>query len=598
MSPALVTLSAAEGTISGVTPFATLRMTLGVTVAMTLLASACSRGKGSPKGGSDGPADLLLRGGAVYAVDAPRSWATAVGVKSGRIIYVGGDSVPHGMIVPGTELVDLGGRMVLPGFQDGHVHLLAGGVELGECTLFTLGSAAAIADSIRACTEARPDASWVRGAGWELTVFPDANPSSAFLDRIVGDRPALFHAADGHSAWASSKALALAGVTRDTPDPPDGRIERDPRTGEPSGTLRESAIQLVSRLLPERTDVELAAGLERAQRLANEAGITSVLEAHAPESYLRAYVAADRGKKLTVRITAAVDAEPDSTGIDGLVRRLRDWRALYTTPRVRPIAAKLYQDGVIESGTAALLAPYLDRKGDAGKPIYAQPRLDSLAAALDRERWQVHVHAIGDRAIRMTLDAFAHAMKVNGPRDSRHTITHLQLIDPADLPRFRSLGVVANFQPFWANGDEYLTRLAEPALGRSRSRWLYPIGSAIKAGAVVSAGSDWSVSSLAPLDGMQMAITRREPSTGTAATPWLPQEVVDLATAITMYTINAAYENHQERETGSIEVGKLADLVILEENLFEVAPREVHAVRVMRTILEGKTVFQRGRAER
>ncbi len=248
---------------------------------------------------------------------------------------------------------------------------------------------------------------------------------------------------------------------------------------------------------------------------------------------------------------------------------------------------------MIESGTAALLAPYLDRTSDAGKPIYTHHRLDSLVVALDRQDWQVHVHAIGDRAIRMTLDAFAHAMEVNGPRDSRHTITHLQLIDPADLPRFRGLRVIANFEPLWANGDEYLTRLAEPALGPSRSRWLYPIGSAVDAGAVVSAGSDWSVSSLAPLDGIQVAITRRPPTAGTTTTPWHPEEVVDLSAAIAMYTINAAYQNHQERETGSIEVGKLADLVILEKNLFEVAPREIHAVRVLRTILEGVTVFER-----
>jgi hypothetical protein len=561
----------------------------GVTVALVVLAAACGR-----ESAAVGSADLLLRGGAVYTVDAARSWATAVAVKGGRIIYVGSDSVPGGILGSGTEVVDLGGRMVLPGFQDGHVHLLAGGVELGECTLFTLESARGISDSIKACAAARPKAPWVRGAGWELTVFPDANPSSAFLDHLVRDRPAIFHAADGHSAWANSKALELAGITRATPDPPYGRIERDPRTGEPSGTLRESAIDLVSRLLPERTDAELSAGLERAQRLANEAGITSVLEASAPESFLRAYVAADLAKRLTVRITAAVDAEPDSTGIDGLVLQLRDWRELYSTPRVRLLAAKLYQDGVIESGTAALLAPYLGRGGDAGKPIYSQPRLDTLTAALDLENWQVHVHAIGDRAIRMTLDAFAHAMKENGVRDSRHTITHLQLIDPADLPRFRSLGVVANFEPFWANGDEYLTRLAEPALGQSRSRWLYPIRSAVKAGAVVSGGSDWSVSSLAPLDGIQVAITRRIPSAGRAATPWVPEEVVDLSAAIAMYTINTAYQNHQERETGSIEVGKLADLVILEKNLFEVAPGEIHAVRVMRTILQGKTVFERG----
>jgi predicted amidohydrolase YtcJ len=194
----------------------------------------------------------------------------------------------------------------------------------------------------------------------------------------------------------------------------------------------------------------------------------------------------------------------------------------------------------------------------------------------------------------MTLDAFAHARLVNGPRDSRHTITHLQLIDPADIPRFRGLGVVANFQPYWANGDEYLTRLAEPALGRPRSRWLYPIGSVVRSGAVVSGASDWSVSSLAPLDGIQVAITRRLTSEGERRPPWLPEEVVDLATAIAMYTINGAYQTHQERDTGSIEVGKLADLVVLEQNLFAVAPREIHRVRVVRTILEGKTVYARG----
>ena len=561
------------------------------------LAAACGSGGGAPRVPTRA-ADLLLRGGAVYTMDAARSWATAVGVRSGRIVYVGNDSVPDGLIGAGTEVVDLAGRMVLPGFQDGHVHLLAGGMELGQCTLFTLATAAAIADSIRACATARPGAAWIQGAGWELTAFPGANPTREQLDLLVPDRAALFHAADGHSAWANTRALAAAGITRDTPDPVDGRIERDPRTGEPSGTLRESAIGLVSRLLPDPTEAELAAGLARAQRLANEAGVTSVLEASAPESYLKAYVAADRAGKLTVRFTVAVDAKADSTGIAGLVRRLGDWRERYSTPRVRPIAAKLYQDGVIESGTAALLAPYLDRGGDAGTPIHAQPALDSLAAALDGDGWQIHVHAIGDRAIRMTLDAFAHARRTNGARDSRHTITHLQLIDPADIPRFRQLGVVANFEPFWANGDEYLTRLAEPALGPGRSRWLYPVRSAVVAGAVVSGGSDWSVSSLAPLDGIQVAITRRAPSDPPSSAPWRPEEVLDLSTAIAMYTIAAAYENHQERDTGSIELGKLADLVILERDLFDVAPSDIHEVRVMRTFVEGKTVFDRARSTR
>jgi predicted amidohydrolase YtcJ len=525
-------------------------------------------------------------------VDAARTWATAVAVREGRIVYVGNDSVPHGLIGRETEVVKLGGKMVLPGFQDGHVHLLASGVELSECPLSALETAAAIADSIRACAAARPTASWVRGSGWELTAFPGANPSRFLLDSLVRDRPAIFYAADGHSAWANSKALALAGITRKTADPPDGRIERDPSTGEPSGTLRESAMYLVSRLLPEPTDAELKAGLERSQRLANEVGITSALEAWTEESHLRAYSAADRANGLTVRIVAAVDAAPDSTGIASLVQRLNRWRIRYATPRVRPIAAKVFEDGVIESGTAALLSPYLDRKGDAGRPIFPQPRLDSLVTALDRSHWQVHVHAIGDRAIRMTLDAFEHARALNGARDARHTITHLQLIDPTDIPRFRSLHVIANFEPLWANGDEYLTRLAEPALGPARSRWLYPIASVAKSGAVVSGGSDWSVSSLAPLEGMQTAVTRRAVGDPGGTPAWIPEERVDLPTAIALYTINAAYQNQQERSTGSIEVGKLADLVVLEKNLFEIAPSEIHRVRVLRTLLEGRTVYE------
>src|SRR3954470_21347851 len=225
--------------------------------------------------GSGGRADLLLRGGQIYTVDAARSWASAVAVRNGRIVYVGGDSVPRGLIGSGTDIVELKGAMVLPGFQDAHVHPISSGVELGECRLHDLTTAAAVLDSIRACARADSKSSWLRGNGWQLPLFPDANPSRAALDRVVPDRPALIYAADGHSAWLNSRALALAGITRNTRDPANGRIERD-RSGEPSGTLRESATAIVERVLPKRTRAELAAGLERAQREANRFGITSV----------------------------------------------------------------------------------------------------------------------------------------------------------------------------------------------------------------------------------------------------------------------------------------------------------------------------------
>ncbi len=536
---------------------------------------------------AESPADLVFRRGAVYTVDAARSWASAVAIREGRIVYVGSDSLPAGLIGATTEVVNLDGKMVLPGFQDGHVHPIDSGVDLGDCTLDDLTTAAAIADSIRKCASAHPDLAWVRGSGWQLPVFKDANPSKALLDQAVSDRPALIYAADGHSAWANSKALALAKITKDTPDPPHGRIEQDPRTREPSGTLREGAVSLVSKIVPARTDAELAAGLQRAQKLANGFGITTVLSASTDEPALRTYAEADRKSALTLRVIAAIhlhDPLPDS-----LLPKLRELRTRYATPRVHPTVVKLFADGVIESRTAALLAPYRGLRGTAGKPIYDPDRLKDLAVALDRDGFQIHVHAIGDWAIRMTLDALAYARARNGAHDARHTITHLQLIDPDDLPRFRALGVIANFQALWANGDEYLTKLAEPALGPARARWQYPIASVARTGAIVSGGSDWSVSSLNPLDAIEVGITHQQPDEPDQR-PWNPAERVDLATMIAMYTINAAYQNHLEQETGSVEVGKLADLVVLDRNLFETPVREIHNVRVLRTLLEGKTV--------
>jgi predicted amidohydrolase YtcJ len=485
-------------------------------------------------------------------------------------------------------MIELAGQMVLPGFQDAHVHPLDSGVELGQCRLDDLTAPSQIVDTIRAYAAAHPELSWIRGAGWQLPLFPSGNPSKRLLDQAVPDRPAFFYAADGHSAWVNSKALELARITRETREPPNGRIERDPRTHEPSGTLREAAAGLVEQLLPKRTDAELMAGLERAEKEANRFGITTVFEADAGEPELRTYAAADGPGKLTFRVIAA--SHVGEAAGDSVIARLKEWRKRYTTPHVHPIAAKIFADGVIEGRTAALLAPYRDRPGNSGTLNYDARTLNQLVVDLDRAGFQLHVHAIGDRAIRMTLDAVEQARRTNGVHDNRPGIAHLELIDPADIPRFRRLGVIANFQPLWANGDQYLTKLTEPALGPARSRWLYPIASMARTGAVLAAGSDWSVSSLNPLDGIEMGVHHREPDSPKQK-PWHPEERVDLATMIAMYTINAAYANHQERETGSIEVGKLADLVVLDRNLFAIPPEEIPRAQVMRTMLEGKTVY-------
>jgi predicted amidohydrolase YtcJ len=273
------------------------------------------------------------------------------------------------------------------------------------------------------------------------------------------------------------------------------------------------------------------------------------------------------------------------------VGELAALRDRFSGERLRVNAAKLYVDGVIEAQTGALLEPYLGRGDDRGELLVEPAALDELVAALDAEGFQVHVHAIGDRAIRVTLDAFEHAVKVNGARDSRHHIAHAQLIQPSDIPRFRQLGVYANFQPLWAYADSYITDLTEPFLGPERSRWLYPIGSVVASGATVVFGSDWSVSSMNPLLGIEVGVTRRDPD-GAPGPAWIPEERVDLATMLAGYTRDAARVNFIEDETGTLEVGKAADLVVLARDLFAIPPDEIGETSVLLTMFEGKIIYR------
>lgn len=537
------------------------------------------------------PAELVFRNGAVYTVDATRSWAQAVAVAGGRIVFVGQDADAARWIGSKTRVVDLAGRMLLPAFHDSHAHPIDGGIDSLEVDLHGLATPDEVFEKIRAYAAAHPGAAWVRGSGWELPTFPDANPTKQMLDRIVPDRPAFLYAMDGHSAWANSKALAIAGVTKDTADPPHGRIERDPATGEPSGALREDAAELVSRHMPKRTAKDYADGLAQALRTANALGLTSLQEANASEEDLAAYAAADANGSLSARIVASIHCDTDK-GVDG-VPRLVALREKYRGRRLRAGGVKIFADGVLETRTAAVLEPYLGFGDDRGRLNVEPAAFKALATALDAKGFQIHVHAIGDRAIRATLDALEAARLANGARDARHHIAHLELIDPADIPRFRALGVIANFQPLWACGDDYLLKLTEPELGPARSRWLYPIRSVRDAGAAVAFGSDWDVSSLNPLAGIEVAITHREPLKAPGPGPaWLPEEQIGLPEAIAGYTIGGAYLDFTERETGSIEAGKAADLIVLDKNLFEIPASQIHEAKVLWTLLEGREVYR------
>jgi predicted amidohydrolase YtcJ len=540
------------------------------------------------------PADLVLTGGAVYTMDATRSWGEAVAVRDGIIVYVGNDAGAGAYVGPKTRSFSLGGRLVLPAFQDAHIHPVSAGVELGQCNINDLATKEAILEKVRACA-ATEKKTWIVGGGWPLPAFPNANPTKEMLDAVVSDRPVLLSAADGHSSWANSKALELAGITAATPDPTNGRIERD-ASGAPTGTLREAAQRLVDKLIPEPTPEENALGLRRAMAVLNGFGITGVYEANAGSGpkggsvTLATYREAERRGELTLRVRVALgtDATRGPEQVDEMVRL----RQQFASRRVRPVAAKIFADGVIEARTAAMLENYEDREGQRGEPRFSDAALHALVARLVERDFSVHVHAIGDRAVRMTLDAFEASRKASADRGLRHQIAHLQVIEPEDVPRFRDLGVVANFEPLWAYADAYIRDLTWPALGPARSKRMYPIAELARSGAVVSFGSDWSVSSPNPLEGIQVAITRQALEAKERTEPLLPEQAVDLPAALAAYTVGAAYANGFDKETGSLEVGKSADLVVLSENLFRLDPHEIGKARVLLTLLEGRTVHR------
>jgi predicted amidohydrolase YtcJ len=541
------------------------------------------------------PADLILVNGVVYTVDASRPWAQAIAVRGGRLVVVGTEADVAALAGPSTRRVDLGGRFVMPAFHDAHVHPVSAGVELGQCNLNDLETGAATLAAVRGCVSAQAGRPWLVGGGWALTAFPVGQPDKQQLDALAGATPAALSSADGHSLWTNSAGLAAAGITRDTADPAGGRIDRDP-TGEPTGLLRESATALVSRHVPPTTPEEYEAGLLRALAAMNRAGIVAFQEASARPETVAAYRAIARQGKLTARARLSLYADParDASQVDDFVRL----RAETVEPGLNAATVKIFVDGVIEAETASLLEPYLPLPGTPrgrppvrGLPNFTDERLQALVTRLDRDGFQAHMHAIGDAAVRQGLDAIAAAAAANGPRDRRPHIAHLQLLDPADVPRFRELGVVATIQPLWAYADGYIRTLTEPRLGPARSAWLYPFGALHASGTILAGGSDWSVSSVEPLQAIQVALTRKALTDPAAAPSWLPEQRLDLATAIAAYTGGGAYVSFEERDSGTLVPGKLADLVVLDQHLFAIPPERIHQTRVLWTLLEGKPVF-------
>jgi predicted amidohydrolase YtcJ len=571
-----------------------LPLPLATAILLATAGSACTeadppREPGQPQEATSAPAvaDLVFTNGSIYTVDANRSWADAVAIRDGKIVRVGSDAEVQPLVGPDTRVVDLDGRMMLPGFQDVHIHPISGGIEAQACDLNGLTTLEQYLEAIETYAREHPDEPWILGGGWSMAVFgPGANAGKELLDEIVPDRPVMLTSADGHSAWVNSRALEIAGIAADTPNPPDGVIDRKPN-GEPLGSLQEGAMYLVRQHVPP-TDLETRTdGLQYAINMLNSYGITSVQDASVDEDDLAAYRALDQRGELHLRVVASLWWERDK-GLEQ-IEEFERLRKEFTDGRVRATTVKIMQDGVMENFTAAMLEPYVGQGGTKGIPMVEPELLKRAVTALDAAGFQVHFHAIGDGAIRQALDAIEAARTANGARGNRHHISHLELIDPADIPRFRELDVVANFQPLWAFADDYIEELTIPFIGPERRRWLYPIGSVLASGGMIAFGSDWSVSTANPFQEMEVAVTRMGPL-GETNTPFLPEERISLPEAIAAFTINSAYVNSQEDRTGSIEAGKLADLIVLDRNLFDISPTEISDTRVLLTLLGGEVV--------
>ena len=534
-------------------------------------------------------ADLLIVGAPVYTADPARPWAEAVAVRAGRIAAVGPEREVAALRGPATRVLALDGGLVLPGFADAHVHTAAGGLELAQCDLHGVepeGYAAAVAGY----AAGHPDDPWVVGGGWVMDAFGAAGPHLATLDAVVADRPVLLESTDGHSAWVNSRAMELAGITRTTPDPPRGRIERD-AAGQPTGALHEAAMALVADLVPAPDEAEWEAAVERGQAHLHRLGITAWQDAAVLPEMLAAYRAVAERGRLTGRVVAALrwQVEAGQAQLAGLV----EGRRTATVGRLRASAVKIFADGVFENRTAAMLTPYLDGDGrpggDRGIAMLEREELARVVTALDGQGFDVHVHAIGDRAVRDTLDAFDAAAAANGRRDARHQIAHLQFVHPDDRPRFRRLGVVANAQPYWSCLDGYMRELTLPFLEPERAGWQYPWASLRRAGAVLAFGSDWTVSTADPLAEIEVAVRRVAPDDRDGE-PFLPAERVDLPAALDAFTIGSAYALRLEAETGSVTPGKLADLAVLDRDPFDEPAGPIGDARVLATLVEGDPV--------
>jgi predicted amidohydrolase YtcJ len=567
------------------------------TFVLTLLYAICIAGcGGEPDSVSVAEADRILTNGSIYTVDESRSWAEAVAVKDGEIVYVGDSAGAKAYEGPQTETIDLEGSMLLPGFHDSHIHILIGVTADEECDLLRVPTNEEVLEVLHGCTALAGigDDGWILGGGWSEWLWPEANPQKGLLDLLFPENPVYLESSFGHAAWVNSRAMDIAGISKNTEDPPQGVIERDPETGEPSGTLRDAAMLLVKSKLPRWSLEQRTKRVRAGAALAHSVGITAVIEPGLDEELLAPILHLEDAGELNLRVVASlspINWQPGTFDEDvfAFLETRRNWRR----PNVDVDSIKVYMDGVIEYGTSPLLEPYEDEEYGSGEDnfFYEQRDVNRYFQRFDEMGLQIHVHAIGDAAIRRALDGFEAMREANGMSDNRHQIVHLQLIHEDDRSRFGELNVGAVFQSLWAYPDPAVMELDIPMLGEERTWQMYPIRSVQEAGGRIVGGSDYFVTDLNPLLAIETAITRQNPWTNEGEI-LNADESVDLETMIAAYTINGAYQMRLEARQGSIEVGKRADFVVLDRNLFAIPASEISDAQVMMTIFNGRTVYE------
>jgi len=543
-------------------------------------------------------ADVVVVNARVYTVNPKQPWAEAIAIHNDETVFVGSNKDAAAYRDKRTRVIDASGRLVLPGFTDCHSHFLDGALSLERIHLDDAKDVAEIQRRVKAYADAHPQLKWIRGRGWTYpAVGPTNLPNKKDLDSIVPDRPVYLEAFDGHTWWANSKALQLAGITRDTPNPPGGEIVRDPATGEPTGALKEdTADALMLPVLPLPSRNEKIAAYKAGFKEANRAGLVRVHTAGGVGVGMSDLMNADlleemrKSGDLTLRFYMAYRAEPPNLTAKQ-IQEVEDARSEYHDEWISAGAVKFFMDGVIESHTAAMLAPYSDDPKLSGNLLWDPATYGKIVADLDKRGIQIFTHAIGDRAIRITLDAYEEAARENGTKDRRHRIEHIEDASTEDISRFGKLGVIASFQPLHAYPDDDTLLVWLRNVGPERGQRAWAWRSVQADGGVLAFGSDWPIVTLNPWAGIQNAVTRQTVE-GNPPDGFVPRERISVEDAIRGYTMGAAIAGHREQREGSLEPGKLADLIIIDRNLFDIEPRAIEKTEVLLTIVGGRVVYE------